>query len=958
MSTDAARVRIAGLLVVCAGMLGQTSFAEVRPRAERTPWTTSHVSGTPDPAPPYKVEPVFTKITFDRPVLLDFIPGTSRLVVGEVGGKVRSFPNRIDADRAETAIDLPTVRPGSSVLYGLAFHPRFETNRYVYLCYVAKGDDPNGTRVSRFKASDVDPLILDPASEEVVLSFLSGGHNAGCLAFGPDGYLYISTGDTAAPTPPDPLTTGQDVSDLLSSILRVNINERDPGKTYRIPPDNPFIKLPGARGEVWAYGLRNPWRMSFDRVRGDLWVGDVGWELWEMIHLVRSGSNCGWSLVEGTQPVRVDAKRGPTPIVPPVIAHPHSEAASITGGYVYRGQKFKALQGVYIYGDYQSGKVWGLRYDGQNVTWRGELADTGLRLVSFGEDREGELYLIEYERTNGIYRLVPDSNAGARPAFPRLISETGLFASTKDLTPALGVVLYQVNAELWADGANAVRMMAVPGRGHAEIDPEGRWSLPDGSVLARTVTLDLIEGNPGSRRRLETQILHREIGNWRPYTYVWNETQTDATLAEAAGSTQTFHVRDSSAPGGRREHVYRIAARSECILCHNPWVGSSGNVTYGRQSASPLALTTAQLNHGGQLAQLGAMGLLARPITNLVIPRLADPRDQKAPIEARARAYLEVNCAHCHQNGAGGSANIVLTSRTSLAETNTLNAVPAQGRFGLDDARIIAPGEPERSVLFYRIAKTGSGRMPRIGSDRVDPVATRVLGEWIAAMPHSAVKSASKADLHNQLESPSASLRLVRRIDFGQVPAAERGEIISAARLARTEVRDLFERFLPDADRVKRLGDTIDLSLLLARSGDARRGRDLFRAEGGLTCRTCHKAEGSGGDVGPALDGLGSKYSPSELLGQVLDPSKVVEPKYATTVVATKSGKVIAGLLIEENAAAIVIREANGQSTRVSLADIEDRRREPKSLMPEGLLRDLTPQQAADLLAYLHSLKR
>src|SRR5205085_2542415 len=128
---------------------------------------------------------------------------------------------------------------------------------------------------------------------------------------------------------------------------------------------------PGARPEIWAYGLRNPWRMSVDRRTGDLWVGDVGWELWEMIHRVERGGNYGWSITEGRQSVRPDGERGPTPIRPPVVEHPHSEAASLTGGYVYRGDRLKDLAGTYIYGDFQSGKVWGLRHDGKAVTWRG-----------------------------------------------------------------------------------------------------------------------------------------------------------------------------------------------------------------------------------------------------------------------------------------------------------------------------------------------------------------------------------------------------------------------------------------------------------------------------------------------------------------------------------------------------------------------------------------------------------
>ncbi len=337
---------VAALLASVVLVSGTVALAaEPAAPKQRTAWTTTRFAGTPDPAPPYRVEPAFPKLTFDRPVLLDSIPGTNHLVVGEVGGKVVSFPNDPAASRTDLALDLASGRPGASALYGLAFHPKFEASRQVFLCYVAKNDDPDGTRVSRFVARSVDPLKIDPASEEILLTFRSGGHNAGCLAFGPDGYLYIATGDAAAPTPPDSYKTGQDLTDLLSSILRIDIDHRDPGKPYLIPPDNLFLATRGARPEIWAYGLRNPWRMSFDRTRGDLWVGDVGWELWELIFLVRAGMNCGWSVVEGPQPVRADVARGPTPIVPPVVAHPHSEAASITGGYVYRGKRLGALAG-------------------------------------------------------------------------------------------------------------------------------------------------------------------------------------------------------------------------------------------------------------------------------------------------------------------------------------------------------------------------------------------------------------------------------------------------------------------------------------------------------------------------------------------------------------------------------------------------------------------------------------
>ena len=317
----------------------------------RTPWTTSRVIGSPDPPPPFKVVRAFPNVKFTHPLLITRPPGSDRLFVGEQAGKLYSFVDKPDAkpdlffDLRKEIKTIP-LHPGAKdieAVYGLVFHPDFEKNRQCFVCYTMrskKSNEPNlpdGSRVSRFTVTKTDPPRIDPTSEEIVITFLQGGHNGGDLHFGPDGMLYISTGDAGNPNPPDPFDTGQDISDLLSSILRIDVDHKDEGKNYAVPKDNPFVTTKGARPEVWAYGLRNPWRMGFDRQSGELFVGDVGWELWESIHRVEKGGNYGWSAMEGPQPIK-PGKVGPTPIHAALIELPHTIACSVTGGRVYRGK--------------------------------------------------------------------------------------------------------------------------------------------------------------------------------------------------------------------------------------------------------------------------------------------------------------------------------------------------------------------------------------------------------------------------------------------------------------------------------------------------------------------------------------------------------------------------------------------------------------------------------------------
>ena len=223
------------------------------------------MTGSPEPPPPYRTVRVFPKLQFKNPVELVFSRELNRFVLLELGGKILAFQNNPAIEKPDLCIDMARTVDRFRRAYGIAFHPRFKENRYVYVCYVIDEKLPDGTHVSRFTMKRGDPPTLDPSTEKILITWYSGGHNGGSLQFGPDGFLYISAGDGGPAFPPDPDNTGQDISDLLSSILRIDVDREDGGKPYAIPEDNPFHETPGARAEVWAYGLRNPWKMSFDR---------------------------------------------------------------------------------------------------------------------------------------------------------------------------------------------------------------------------------------------------------------------------------------------------------------------------------------------------------------------------------------------------------------------------------------------------------------------------------------------------------------------------------------------------------------------------------------------------------------------------------------------------------------------------------------------------------------------
>ena len=261
-----------------------------------------------------------------------------------------------------------------------------------------------------------------------------------------------------------------------------------------------------------------------------------GWETWEMVHRIVRGGNCGWPVMEGRATLRSEVPVGPTPILPPVKDHPHTEANSVIGGPVYRGQRLPELDGSFIYGDYITGTIWALRADSEGMYSHTTLLDTDQRIIAFTTGSGGELYVLDYDFTGQIYQLVPSQEKDLSASFPRWLSETGLFTSLKTLEPAAGVEPYDIVAERWMDGAAAQRWVAIPGAESIEL-PDGLASsgrFPNWTVFAKNLVLPQGPGQPPIR--LEMQLLHFENGTWRPYTYLWADAGSDAEQAGARTS--------------------------------------------------------------------------------------------------------------------------------------------------------------------------------------------------------------------------------------------------------------------------------------------------------------------------------------------------------------------------------------------------------------------------------------
>ena len=384
------------------------SSASQEPSAQAQPTVESRVPPSTLESKGVALERVFENLTFRR--LTGLVQAGGRFFVTEQTGRVMSFPSSPEAPEPSDAAVFLDIRDrvnrggNEEGLLGLAFDPEFGSNGHFYVYYSAS--QPRRSIVSRFTAATSSAATAEPKTELVVMEILQPyqNHNGGQLVFGPDGMLYIALGDGGLGG--DPQGNGQDIGTLLGSILRIDVSAIGPDAGYRVPPDNPFAGTPNARGEIWAFGFRNPWRFSFDRQTGDLWAGDVGQNSYEEVDLVLRGGNYGWNILEGGHCFSPRTGCDPSGTELPVIEYSLDEGCSVIGGYVYRGTRIPSLNGTYLYGDFCSGEIHGFRIENGDVVEHRLMVDSGLRITSFGEDEKGEIYVLS--QNDGIYRLKAD----------------------------------------------------------------------------------------------------------------------------------------------------------------------------------------------------------------------------------------------------------------------------------------------------------------------------------------------------------------------------------------------------------------------------------------------------------------------------------------------------------------------------------------------------------------------
>lgn len=736
----------------------------------------------------FDVEVAYTNLSpFNLPIYITAHPLTNAMVLIEKNGRIRMFPNRRDVSDAEvtTILDLSSkvFTISDSGMTGIAFHPKFgqpaSTNRgFVYVTYKWRPNPDGGAnadysfwRLSRFNVPD-GQFTLDPNSELILVQQFDQQefHDAGCMMFGPDGYLYFSCGDEGGAN--DQYHASQKLNErLMSGIFRIDVNmnpatshptRRQPFQhpaqpanwppsyttNYYVPNDNPFLDPGGSvLEEYYALGLRNPYRFSRDPVTGMIWVGDVGQAAREEVNILQKGANYQWAYMEGTIPGPLAT---PTNIIgipkPPLWEYDHSSGdGCVIGGFVYRGTNFAELIGKYIWADNVSGRIWALAVDSNtNVSSVAQIAIMPSGSVyggtsSCGLDQNGEIYFVKIGGVGSglIYKI--KRVTGSVPEPPALLSQLGVFTNLATLAATNTLIPYTVNSALWSDRAIKQRWMAIPNDGSYNspteqivFSPSNSWHFPSGTVLVKHFSLPINDTNTSLLKRLETRFLVLDnSGGVYGVTYKWREDDSDADLL-MTGTNANYLVTGSN--GLTRTQTWIFPSRQDCLTCHN------ANADY------VLGVRTHQLNcpesypqtgaTDNQLRALGHLGLLGTNYNDGALSsylQSCSVTNTAFSLEIRVRSYIDANCSQCHRPG-GAYANFDARFTTPLDKQGLIYG--AVNSF-LNDSndRVILPGDLTHSLLYNRANRTDAYEMPPLAKNLVDTNAVTTMAAWIGSLP-------------------------------------------------------------------------------------------------------------------------------------------------------------------------------------------------------------------------------
>lgn len=661
---------------------------------------------------------------------MSFLPGNDNVMyVTEQGGRIWRVELDGDSFTVDELVDLNDegyliffglgLNCNECGLFSVAFHPEFAENGYIYASFTS-GDNAAQLHsyVIRMRSDDGGATLVRDASNRVIQETIydynqpTMTHNNGQVKFGPDGYLYVSFGDGGPGGDPD--ANAQDLTTPFGSILRMTDNG-DPA------PGNLLADEPGAEPRIFAYGLRNPWQWSFDRETGDLWAGDVGQAQVEEINVIVNGGNYGWPCFEGRMTYRDCGLEGP--FIDPVWDQTHVDGRSITGGFVYRGGALPELYGTYLFSDFVSGIIWGLIADEEGNYERVQLLPSGQMVTAFAEDSAGELYILDYG-DGGIYRLVaPEPNPDLQP-LPDLLSMTGCVNPNAPENPAEHLIPYEINEPFWSDRAEKERYMVLPEGAvlalggdddETAIDKLGNFALPTGTTLVKNFRLN--------GRLIETRLLlNQENTGWTGFSYQWLEDGSDAVLLDG-------HL-EMPIDG----QMWHYPSRAECSQCHTPAAGISLGLEAMQLSKEIISPTTGMYQN--QLEYFEELGLFGEQALDDELKELAlpDSKDINESLDARARSFLHSNCANCHRPGGVTQSGLDFRFGMPGLYMNLCNVVPEQGDLGIDDARLMVPGDPERSLLWHRLVDEGEYRMPPLGSNLVDNESAELIREWISSL--------------------------------------------------------------------------------------------------------------------------------------------------------------------------------------------------------------------------------